>query len=207
MKTVSSKGVVTNGMAKELTNILRPLVGNSHQIRNTYSFVDRSIPSDWRKRIAITSYDVRALYTTVQWTLPSPSNISCNRTHNYITEHPCLYITSSHFLNSAPKMSISSPKVSIKNRYMVQPWIPPISPIPANLFTEEFEIKAIKSAANPLRLWLRYVDDTSVIQRQNITTSSYNTSTPQAPTYISLQRHPTLMDPYISRHHSLSQTW
>ena len=39
----------------------------------------------------------------------------------------------------------------------------PISPIVANLFMEEFEIKAINLATNPLRLCLMYVDDTFVI--------------------------------------------
>ena len=39
----------------------------------------------------------------------------------------------------------------------------PISPLIANLFVGEFEVKVLSSAPHP-HLWLRYVDDTFVIQ-------------------------------------------
>ena len=39
----------------------------------------------------------------------------------------------------------------------------PISPIVANLYMEDFEIKAINSAVYPPRIWKRFVDHTFVV--------------------------------------------
>ena len=41
----------------------------------------------------------------------------------------------------------------------------PISPLIANIFMEEFEVKALSSTLHPPSLWLRFVDDTFVINR------------------------------------------
>ena len=41
----------------------------------------------------------------------------------------------------------------------------PISPLIANLFMEEFEVKAHSSCPHPPSLWLRFVDDTFVITK------------------------------------------
>ena len=41
----------------------------------------------------------------------------------------------------------------------------PIRCMVATMFVEEFEITVINSATHPPRLWLRYVDDTFVIQK------------------------------------------
>ena len=43
----------------------------------------------------------------------------------------------------------------------------PVCPIVANIYMEAFENRAISTALQPLRIWKRYVDDTSVIQHQS----------------------------------------
>ena len=51
-------------------------------------------------------------------------------------------------------------------RSIAQLQVLPISPIVANLFMEEFESKAVSTALNLLRFWLRY--DTFVIQQAEL---------------------------------------
>ena len=43
----------------------------------------------------------------------------------------------------------------------------PVGPIVANLYMEYFEQKALKYCHPPPRLWLRFVDDTFVIQKED----------------------------------------
>ena len=44
----------------------------------------------------------------------------------------------------------------------------PISPLIANIFMEEFEVKALQSCPNPPSMWLRFVDDTFVINQAEL---------------------------------------
>ena len=63
---VSSRNVLTYVVAKKLANILRPLVDLSlHSIRNAQNFVEQVRNIRLEEGECITSYDVKALFTSV----------------------------------------------------------------------------------------------------------------------------------------------
>ena len=63
---VSSCGSVTYGAAKELTKILKPLVGKSpHYITSTQDFVEQAKQIKLEPRECLSSYGVSALFTSV----------------------------------------------------------------------------------------------------------------------------------------------
>ena len=43
----------------------------------------------------------------------------------------------------------------------------PVSPIITSLYMENFELEVLKSAKQPPRVWMRYVDDTFVVIKKN----------------------------------------
>ena len=64
--TVSSCGSVTYGVAKELTKILKPLVGKSpHHINSTHDFVEQVKHINLAHGECLSSYDVSALVTSI----------------------------------------------------------------------------------------------------------------------------------------------
>ena len=63
---VSSSGSINYEMSKELSRILRPLVGNfPHHIKHTGDFVQQFKGIALQANECITSYDVSALFTSV----------------------------------------------------------------------------------------------------------------------------------------------
>ena len=63
---VSSCGSVTYGVAKELTKILKPLVGKSpHYINSTHDFVEQVKHINLAPGECLSSYDVSTLFTSV----------------------------------------------------------------------------------------------------------------------------------------------
>ena len=63
---MSSCGSVTYGVAKELTKILKPLVGKStHHINSTQDFVEQVKQITLAPGECLSSYDVSALFTSV----------------------------------------------------------------------------------------------------------------------------------------------
>ena len=63
---VSSIGSVTYGVAKELSRILKPLVGNSsHHVNNSKEFAEEIRNIKLERGECLTSFDVTALYTSI----------------------------------------------------------------------------------------------------------------------------------------------
>ena len=63
---VSSRGSITYGVAKELSHIIKPLVGQSpHHLKNTQHFIQQLQGKKLEAGEIITSYDVKALFTSV----------------------------------------------------------------------------------------------------------------------------------------------
>ena len=63
---VSSRGSITYGVAKELSHIIKPLVGQSpHHLKNTQHFIQQLQGKRLEPGETITSFDVKALFTSV----------------------------------------------------------------------------------------------------------------------------------------------
>ena len=178
---VSSRGAVTYGLAKEMAYIIWPLVGQSpHHIKTTQQFVDHIKLVHLLTGEAMVSYDMKVLSHI------GPGGAVQNRLH----QDP--------LLPQRTFMSISQIIIllefCLKNIYFLfQGGIfkqvhgvtmgSSISPLIVNLFLEEVKVKAISSVPHSSHLWLRYVDDTFVIQ--------------QAEQCYQIHQHINYLDPYI----------
>ena len=163
---VSSRGSITYGVAKELAGIIFPLVGQSqHHHRNIQHFIEKIQQVKLQPGKVISSYDVKALFTLV------PVDPAITIVQERLTQDPTL---SQRTQMSIPQI-VTLLELCLKNTYFLfqgkyyeqvhsAAMGSPISPLIANMFMEEFEAKALQSAPDSPSLWVRFVDDTLVIQ-------------------------------------------
>ena len=163
---VSSRGSITYGVFKKLAHIIKPLVGQSpHHLKNIQHFIQQLQGKKLEPGEVITSFDVKALFTSVPVqpaiqivkqrlqqdnTLPQRTSMSIPQ----ITFLLGFCLTNTYFLFQGKYYE------QVQGAAMGSL----ISPLIANIFMEEFEVKALSSIPTP-SLWLRFVDDTFVINR------------------------------------------
>ena len=162
---VSSIGAVTYQTSKELSRILKPLVGKSpHHIHNNQDFLEHLKGIQLAPDEVMVSYDVKALFTSV------PIKPASDVIEKLLKEDPGLQsrtsMSTQHIMDLLV-FCLRSIYFTFRGKFYEQVEEAaigsPISPIVANLYMDNFEIRALQSSPNPPLLWRRFVDDTFVI--------------------------------------------
>ena len=149
---VSSIGAVAYETAKELSRILKPLVGKSpYQVQNNQEFLQHLEGIKLGPDEIIMSYDVKALFTSV------PIQPALNIIEKLLEEDPELQqrtsMTVKH-ITCLLEFCLRSTYFTFQNKYYEQveeaAMGSPISPIVAKLYMENFEVRAINTSQQPL---------------------------------------------------------
>ena len=147
---VSSRGSITYGVAKELAYITKPLVGQSpHHLKNIQHFVQQLQGKRLEPGEVITSFDVKALFTSVP-VLPAIQMVK-----QRLQQDPTLPLRTSMSIpqvTSLLEFCLTNTYFLFQGKYYEQvqgaAMGSPISPLIANIFMEGFEVKVL-STPNP----------------------------------------------------------
>jgi retron-type reverse transcriptase len=149
---VSNIGAPTYKLSKHLSELLNKHIGKStHHVKNSFHFIE-ILKSLQKKPVDLTvSFDVVSLFTKV----PVKESLTLLSQH-FKDEVLALFkhvLTSTYFCVEG-QFYEQTDGVAVGS---------PLSPVIANIYIENFEIKAIETATHKPACWYRYVDDTFVI--------------------------------------------
>ena len=137
-----------------------------HHLKNTQHFIQQIQGKRLHPGDNITSFDVKALFTSVP--VQPAIHIVKNRLQQDSTL-PQRTAMSIPQITSLLEFCLTQTYFLFQGKYYQQTqgaaMGSQISPIIANIFMEEFEVKALQSFPNPPSMWLRFVDDTFVINK------------------------------------------
>ena len=174
---VSSYGSVTYGVAKELANILKPLVGKSpHHINSTQDFVEQvkhitPVPGE-----CLSSYDVLALFTSV------PIDPSLKIIKDLLVKDPTLKnraVIGLDDINILLEFCLKNTYFSFQGQFFEQldgaAMGSPVSPIVANLYIKYLKQKALSTAPHPQGSGTGFWMTPLLSTRKPINKASFNT--------------------------------
>ena len=166
---ISSRGSATYETAKELANIIKPLVGRSpHHVMNNKDILENIKDIKLQPDECMMSFDVSALFTSI------PIEPAIDTIRKQLEEDLDLKkrtsMTVDHIIGLL-EFCLKNTYFSFQGRYYEQKegaaMDSPISPLVANIYLEEFEKQAISTSTTPPILWKRFVDDTFTFIKKN----------------------------------------